>query len=195
MCPHIAQEQLVEGNKRFAQGKSIHPNLGEELRSSLVKAQKPFAAILSCSDSRVPIEIIFDVGLGDLFVVRTAGHVLSKEVVGSLEYAVRSLGVKFIMILGHDNCGAIQTALDIYKTGSYDKASKNIQSILDHIYPALKNLNDENDLNLAIKLNIRHQLEDLLKKDPYLTKKIKSKELIVVGAKYCLETGLIEVFE
>lgn len=195
MCPHIAQEKLVEGNKRFAQGKSIHPNLGDELRNSLVKAQKPFAAILSCSDSRVPIEIIFDVGLGDLFVVRTAGHVLSKEVVGSLEYAVRSLGVKFIMILGHDNCGAIQTALDFYKSGTYDDASKNIQSILDHIYPALKNLDDENDINLAVKLNIKYQMEDLLRKDPYLTKKIQTGELIVVGAKYCLETGLIEVFE
>lgn len=195
MCPHIALEQLIEGNKRFAQGKSSHPNLGEELRNSLVKAQKPFAAILSCSDSRVPIEIIFDVGLGDLFVVRTAGHVLSREVVGSLEYAVRSLDVKFIMILGHDNCGAIQTALDIYKSGSYDEASKNIQSILDHIYPALKNLDDENDLNLAIKLNIRHQLEDLIKKDSYLAKKIKTGELIIAGGKYCLETGLIEVFE
>lgn len=195
MCPHIAQEKLVEGNKRFATGKSIHPNLGDELRNSLVNAQKPFAAILSCSDSRVPIEIIFDVGLGDLFVVRTAGHVLSKEVVGSLEYAVRSLDVKFIMILGHDNCGAIGTALDIYRAGSYDEASKNIQSILDHIYPALKNLDDENDINLAVKLNIKHQMEDLLRKDPYLTKKIKTGELIVVGAKYCLETGLIEVFE
>lgn len=195
MCPHIAQEKLVEGNKRFAQGKSIHPNLGDELRNSLVKAQKPFAAILSCSDSRVPIEIIFDVGLGDLFVVRTAGHVLSKEVVGSLEYAVRSLDVKFIMILGHDNCGAIQTALDIYKAGSYDEASKNIQSILDHIYPALKNLDDENDINLAVKFNIKYQMEDLLRKDPYLTQKIQTGELIVVGAKYCLETGLIEVYE
>lgn len=195
MCPHIAQEKLVEGNKRFAQGKSIHPNLGEELRNALVNEQTPFAAVLSCADSRVPVEIIFDVGLGDLFVVRTAGHVLSKEVVGSLEYAVRSLGVKFIMILGHDNCGAINTALDIYKSGKYAEASKNIQSILDHIYPALKDLDNENDLNLAVKLNIRYQLQDLLKKDPYLSKKIQSGELIVVGAKYCLETGLIEVFE
>lgn len=195
MCPHIALEKLIEGNKRFAQNKSIHPNLGEELRNALVSAQKPFAAILSCSDSRVPIEIIFDVGLGDLFVVRTAGHVLSKEVLGSLEYAVKSLDVKFIMILGHDNCGAIQTALDIYKTGSYEDASKNIQSILDHINPALKNLDDDNNLNLAVKLNIQYQLEDLLKKDTFLADKIKTGEIIISGAKYCLETGLIEVFE
>lgn len=193
MCPHIALEKLLEGNKRFAQNKSIHPNLGDELRNSLVNTQKPFAAILSCSDSRVPIEIIFDVGLGDLFVVRTAGHVLSKEVLGSLEYAVKNLDVKFIMILGHDNCGAIGTALDIYKAGKYDESSKNLQSILDHIYPALKNLDDENDVNMAVKLNIQHQLEDLLKKDTFLAKKIKTGELIIVGAKYCLETGLIEV--
>lgn len=195
MCPNETLEKLIEGNKRFAQNKSIHPNLGNELRNALVSRQMPFAAILSCSDSRVPVEIIFDAGLGDLFVVRTAGHVLSNEVIGSLEYAVKSLGVKLIMILGHENCGAVSTALEAYQNKSYNEFSPNLQSILNHIYPAIEKTKGEDLLNCAVKSNIFYQVEDLINKDDYIAKKIKSGEVNVIGAIYSLQTGLIEVLK
>lgn len=198
MCPNQTLQRLVDGNKRFAQGESIHPNLGIELRNALIKEQKPYAAILSCSDSRVPIEIIFDVGLGELFVVRSAGHVLSKEALGSLEYAVGELGVKLIMILGHGNCGAVKSALNYYDTNQYENLSPNIQAILNHIYPVFENLEQPEEMDIltaAIRANIKYQVDDLINTDSYLAKKIKDKELIIVGAKYCLASGLIEVFE
>lgn len=201
MCPNETLDKLIDGNRRFAQNKSIHPNLGDELRGSLIKEQKPFAALLACSDSRVPVEIIFDAGLGDLFVVRSAGHVLSKEALGSLEYAVKTLGVNLIMILGHENCGAINAALEIYDSGKIDEVSENMQALLSHIYPAIKNVKrddsnkNESFLNSAVRSNIYYQLEDLINKNGYLAKKIKDKELMLVGAKYSLTTGFVEILQ
>lgn len=197
LAPKEALNKLIEGNKRFAEDKSIHPNRCDETKSALIKEQKPFAAVLSCSDSRVPIEIIFDAGLGDIFAVRTAGHVLSKEVMGSLEYAVRTIGVKLIMILGHANCGAIRAAIDTYENKSYDLLSENLQSILNHIYPAIDKVKDscakEDFLEEAINSNIQYQVEDLLKKDTYIKEKAQSGEIVIVGAKYSLATGRVEV--
>lgn len=196
ISPNEALEKLIEGNLRFAQNKSIHPNLGNEWRNALLNKQKPFAAVLSCSDSRVPVEIIFDVGIGDVFVIRTAGHVLSKEVLGSLEYAINNLGVKLIMIMGHDNCGAVKSALEIYSADKYHEFSENFQSLLGHIYPAFDELDFENKENLlkeAVESNVNYQLCDLVKKDAYLAKKIDEKEIMLVGAIYRLGTGLIEV--
>ena len=197
LSPDKALIRLMDGNKRFANGESIHPNLGKELRESLINDQKPYAAIVACSDSRVPIEIIFDAGLGDLFVIRTAGHVPSKESLGSLEYAVKELGVKLVMILGHDNCGAVKTAMKVYETQSFDELSENLQTLLSHIYPVLDNLDlsCSDALDKAVDANIRYQIADLLKRDPYLEEKVKQKEIILVGAKYNLNNGEIEVFE
>ncbi len=196
ISPKEALKKLIDGNKRFAQNKSLHPNLGNELRNALLNGQKPFAAVLSCSDSRVPVEIIFDVGVGDIFVIRTAGHVLSKEVLGSLEYATNSLGVKLIMIMGHDNCGAVKSALEIYSEDKYHEFSDNLQSLLGHIYPAFDNLDFKSNDNLlqdAVESNVNYQLSDLVKKDAYLAKKINEKKIKLVGAIYRLDTGLIEV--
>lgn len=192
---HKSLERLIEGNKRFAKGDSIHPNLGTELRSSLINKQKPFAAIVACSDSRVPVEIIFDAGIGDLFVIRSAGHVISKETLGSLEYAIDSLGIKFIMILGHDNCGAVKSALETYK--EKEKLSDNLNTLLGHIYPVFDKLDIQSEciLDNAVKSNIKYQVEDLLKRDNYLADKVKHDELLIVGAKYSFETGLIDIFE
>jgi len=194
---HKSLKNLIEGNKRFAEGKSIHPNRGEELRSALLDGQNPYAIVISCSDSRVPVEIIFDVGLGDIFVIRTAGHVLSKETMGSLEYAVYELGVKFVMILGHDNCGAVNSALTAYKSKQYEELSPNLQALLNHIYPVFEKIDVscETALEDAIKLNIQYQVEDLLKKDVYLAKKVKENKIMVIGAKYSLDSGLIEIIE
>jgi len=195
ISPQEALNRLTEGNKRFAENKSIHPNRCDETKNTLLKQQKPFVAVLSCSDSRVPIEIIFDAGLGDIFAVRTAGHVLSKEVMGSLEYAIKTLGVKLIMILGHENCGAIKTAVETYQNKSYDELSENMQSIMNHIYPALKDVTfeSESSLDLAIKSNIAYQVEDLIKKDAYIHQKVQGGEIMLIGAEYSLATGKVQL--
>jgi len=197
ISPQEALKKLIEGNERFYKGKSIHPNRCEETKNALLKQQKPFVAVLSCSDSRVPIEIIFDAGLGDIFAVRTAGHVLSKEVMGSLEYAVKTLGVKLVIILGHENCGAIKAAVETHKNKNYNELSENLQSILNHIYPAIEKLpnSDEECLDDIIKSNINYQVEDLIKKDEYLSKKIQAKEIMLLGAEYSLSTGKVTFFE
>lgn len=188
--------KLIEGNKRFAAGKSIHPNLGNELRDSLLDGQKPFAAVLACSDSRVPVEIIFDVGLGDLFVIRTAGHVLSDEVLGSLEYAI-GLGVKLIVVLGHDNCGAVTTALKSFNAQDSKNLTDNLNTLLGHIYPVLKSIDADSEkaLDSAIISNIKYQVKTLREKDKFIDQKIKDENILLLGAKYCLKTGLIEFFK
>lgn len=195
ISPKVALERLIEGNERFSKNESLHPNRCDETKNALIKQQKPFAAVLSCSDSRVPIEIIFDAGLGDIFAVRTAGHVLSKEVIGSLEYAVKYVGVKLIIILGHENCGAIKTALDTYQNKNYDELSENLQSILNHIYPAFDKMScdceDDKLLDTAVKSNIHYQVEDLIKKDLYIAEKVQNEELMVTGAIYSLSTGKV----
>lgn len=195
LSPKEAITKLIEGNERFAQNKSIHPNRFEETKKVLINQQKPFAAVLSCSDSRVPIEIIFDAGLGDIFAVRTAGHVLSKEVMGSLEYAVKSLGVKLVVVLGHENCGAIATAVETYHNKSYDQLSENLQSIMNHIYPAIDKIDCgcKDLLNQAVKSNITYQVEDLMSKDEYIAQKFKNGEIMVVGAEYSLATGKVQL--
>lgn len=197
ISPDKALEKLLEGNKRFAQGESIHPNLGKELRESLMSEQKPYAAIIACSDSRVPVEIIFDAGVGDLFVIRTAGHVPSRESLGSLEYAVRHLGVKLVVILGHENCGAVKSAIQVHETEKYEDLSENLQVLLSHIYPVLDNLDLSTPMCLekAIDENIKYQVQDLLDRDEYLAEKMEKKEILIIGAKYYFNSGIIEVFK
>ena len=197
MSPEKALKMLKDGNERFWKGDSIHPNRSAELRGELLNEQKPFAVVIACSDSRVPVEIIFDVGLGDLFVIRTAGHVLSKESMGSLEYAVQSLGVKLVLILGHDNCGAVESAMEAYKTRDSQEVSENLQALLSHIYPVFEKIDLENNCALdgAIVENIHYQIEDLKQKDAYIAQKVKNGELNVVGAKYSLCTGMIEFYD
>lgn len=193
MLPQKALEKLIAGNERFAGNKSAHSNRCKETREILLKRQKPFAAVLACSDSRVPVEIVFDAGLGDIFTVRTAGHVLSKEILGSLEYAVKVLGVKLIVILGHENCGAIKTAIETPKDNK--EISENFKAIMEHIYPAIENAgcdkSHKNFLHRAVIANINYQLGDLLKKDEYLAKKTAEGEIMLKGALYNLATGKV----
>jgi len=197
ISPQEALKKLVDGNERFATGNSTHPNRCDETKNALLKEQKPFVAVLACSDSRVPVEIIFDAGLGDIFAVRTAGHVLSREVMGSLEYAVKSLGVKLVMILGHENCGAVNTAIQTYQNKSYDDLSENLQSIMNHIYPAIEKVECDNDdfLNSSVKSNIYYQLEDLIKKDSYIKQQSENGKIAVVGAMYSLTTGKVKILQ
>jgi len=197
ISPQEALKKLVDGNERFATGNSTHPNRYDETKNALLKEQKPFVAVLACSDSRVPVEIIFDAGLGDIFAVRTAGHVLSKEVIGSLEYAVKSLGVKLIMILGHENCGAVDTAIQSYQNNLHNELSENLQSIMNHIYPAIETVDCDNGdfLNSSVRSNIYYQLQDLIGKDAYIKTEIENGKIAIAGAMYSLATGKVEILK
>ena len=197
ISPQEALKKIIEGNERFYTGNSVHPNRCDETKNTLLKEQKPFVAVLSCSDSRVPVEIILDAGLGDVFAVRTAGHVLSKEVMGSLEYAVKQLGVKLVLILGHENCGAVKTAVQVYNSQAGEELSENLQSIMSHIYPAIENVEEgaEDFVNSAVRCNILYQLQDLIKKDSYIDEKVKAGEIALVGAMYSLATGKVEIIQ
>ena len=198
--PEKALEILLEGNKRFVNGASIHPNRCEETRKNLESAQNPYAVILSCSDSRVPVEIIFDVGFGEVFVVRTAGHTLSQEVMGSIEYAVQELGVKLVMILGHNNCGAVKSAVKTYSDEDL-RGAGNVQSILEHIYPAVKktcsccDIESNNFIDEAVKSNVRYQVSELIKKDRYIAALLKFDQIKVVGAYYDIAASTIELLD
>lgn len=184
--------RLLEGNKRYVSGNSLYENQDENARKQLANLQKPYAIVLTCSDSRVPPELIFDAGLGELFVIRTAGHVLSDDVVGSIEYAMRNLEVKFLMILGHTNCGGVQTAVNTYKNDAYEKLTPSLKAVVDHIHPSLHNM-EGCDMNTIIKNHILFQFDDILKKDEYISSKLSSNEVALCGAIYHLECGNVEV--
>ena len=198
--PDDALERLLEGNKRFVSGASVHPNRCEETRKNLESAQKPYAVILSCSDSRVPVEIIFDVGFGEVFVVRTAGHTLSQDVMGSIEYAVQELGVQLVMILGHNNCGAVKSAVKTYSDED-SRGAGNVQAILDHIYPAVKktcsccDAGSKDFIDKAVKENVRYQVSELIKKDRYIAALLKFNQIKVVGAYYDIAASTIELLD
>ena len=194
MKPQEALKILLNGNERFAAHKSVHPNRCDETRASLLSAQNPFAVVVSCSDSRVPVEIIFDVGLGDVFAVRTAGHVLSPEVLGSIEYAVKHLKCPLVMILGHTDCGAVQAAANAF-FGEKQIESENLKALLSHLFPALEKIpeNEQNNLDSAVLENVKYQVEDLKNKDLYLSEKLKNGEIILAGAVYDLNSGKVSL--
>lgn len=198
--PEAALQRLMDGNKRFLNNQSQHPNRCEETRKALLEGQKPYAVVLSCSDSRVPVEIIFDAGFGELFVVRTAGHTLSEEVVGSIEYAVQALDVKLVMILGHSKCGAVQSAISYSKKKDLDGESDNLKLILEHIQPAIEKTascceSDECYLDEVIKSNVKYQVSQLIKKDRYIAALLKLNAIKVVAANYNMETAEVELLD
>lgn len=183
-----AVARLQEGNKRFADGKNVHPNQGAARRSEVFEAQAPFAAILGCSDSRVPLEVIFDQGIGDLFVIRVAGNVADDIVSASIEYAAEHLHVPLVVVLGHQNCGAVQAAV---KGGH---VPGHIPSLLDALQPAVekgKAQSGDDLVDQAVRANIR-LTADAIRDSGLLSKMVKDGELEVVGAYYSLETGRVE---
>lgn len=179
--------RLMAGNARFVAGKSVHANQDRARLTEVAKGQKPFAMILSCADSRVPPEILFDQGLGDLFVVRVAGNIADSHALGSLEYGAQVLGARFLMVLGHEYCGAVDAAV---KGGH---AGGNIDSIIDVIAPAASRAKADPDktdlLNKAITENVREVLSAINKRSPALTAMAAKGELKIVGARYDLDSG------
>jgi carbonic anhydrase len=186
VAPSEAISKLKEGNGRYTSGNLQHPGQTTERRAELTKSQHPFATILGCSDSRVPPEIAFDQGLGDLFVVRVAGNVINDEGLGSIEYAVDHLGSRLIVVLGHQRCGAVQAARETI--AAKGKAPGHIQSLVTAIKPAVETTAHD-DLDATIKANVKHVVDALRSSTPILKAKVDSGEVQVVGAYYSLDTG------
>jgi carbonic anhydrase len=181
-----AFNELVQGNKRFATQKTKGANRGIYRLREVAQGQKPFAAILGCADSRVPSEIIFDQGLGDLFVVRVAGNVATPEEIGSLEYGTLVLGAKVLLVLGHERCGAVKAAID------NKPVPGKIGTILEQIQPAVASTSNQSpdQLKDATIANIKNQIA-ILKNSSVIADLIKTKKLQIVGGFYDLDTGLM----
>lgn len=197
-----ALEKLREGNRRFVNDEVSEETLASrEHRAGAAEPQSPFAIILACSDSRVPTELIFDRGIGDLFVIRVAGNIVAPSQVGSIEFAAKQFGTRLVVVLGHSNCGAIIATLQELGLKESHR-SPNLRAIVDRIRPAiepmLKNLNDVEDkavVDECVRANVRASVEQLRHGSLILEQLIDSGDLSVVGAEYSIETGNIEFFE
>lgn len=197
-----ALQQLKEGNARFVDHQSKHdPASHDAQRAQTSDGQKPFAVILGCSDSRVPVEIIFDQSMGDLFVIRVAGNVVANSQVGSVEFSVASFGTPLVVVLGHTTCGAISaTVNELLKPGG--EYSPGLRSIVERIEPAIKELvetdlkDDHPKLCLhAMRANVRASANALKHSSKILEDRVESGELKIVGAEYDLATGQVHFFE
>src|SRR3989440_11733163 len=188
VAPAEAISKLKEGNGRYTSGNLQHPGQTTERRTELSKSQHPFAVIVSCSDSRVPPEIVFDQGLGDLFIFRVAGNVIDDHGVGSVEYAVDHLVVRLIVVLGHQRCGAVKAAKETIAAKT--KAPAHIQSLVTAIQPAVE-ATVKDDLEATVEANIKNVTQALRSSVPILKPKVDSGELNVVGAYYSLDTGSV----
>jgi len=197
-----ALERLREGNRRFAAGvRSLDTLTSQTRRSEFLAGQKPFAVILGCSDSRVPVELIFDQGLGDLFVIRVAGNIVAASQIGSVEFAAAQFATPLVVVLGHTRCGAVQATLDELRRPS-ENQSRNLRSIVDRIRPAVEGLlatelshDGEALARQAVRANVRVSANFLRHGSPILEELIEGDRLLVVGAEYALETGRVEFFD
>ena len=197
-----ALERLRDGNRRF-----ISDEVSEEVsairkhRAGAAAPQSPFAIILACSDSRVPTELIFDQGIGDLFVIRVAGNIVAPSQIGSIEYAAKQFGTRLVIVLGHSNCGAIIATLRELALKESHR-SPNLRAIVDRIRPALDSVleeyydvEDEAVIASCVRANIQASVDGLQHGSLILEQLIEAKELNIIGAEYSIETGYIDFFE
>lgn len=198
-----ALQRLIEGNRRFVtdirHGRSAAG--AQARRNELVAGQEPFAIILGCSDSRVPAEIVFDQHLGDLFVIRVAGNIVAPSQVGSVEFAADRYHTRLVVVLGHSMCGAVQATLEELERPTENR-SPNLRSIVDRIRPSVEGLLDtvsspdrERLMRQAVRANIRASADHLRHGSQLLEKLIQDEGLMVVGAEYSLETGVVDFFD
>lgn len=185
--PLEALGRLTEGNRRFANGKSLSANRDLSRVKAIATRQTPFAAFLGCADSRVPIEFVFDQGFGDLFVTRIAGNIASSENIGSLEFGTQVLGAKVLYVLGHSSCGAVAATMQGREVPGQ------ISGLFQYIRPAVKAA--KGDLDKAVRENVRNQATLLAEASPVISRMIQKNELIVAGGVYDLETGLVSPVE
>lgn len=197
-----ALERLREGNRRFAEDHAERSALDDRMRrSEVVEGQEPFAIVLGCSDSRVPAEIVFDQGVGDLFVIRVAGNIVAPSQVGSVEFAAERFGTRLVVVLGHSGCGAVQATLEELERPTQGR-SPNLRSIVDQIRPSVETLLEtelredrEALLGHAVRANIRAAATHLRHGSRILEELIRSNGLLIVGAEYSLETGVVDFFD
>lgn len=184
-----AIKKLMQGNERFVKLKEKHPDVSKKRRHEMLKGQHPFVVILSCSDSRVPPELIFDQGLGDIFEIRNAGNVLDEHVIGSIEYAVMHCGVRLIVIMGHQDCGAIAATL------SGKSETKYIKSLEDSIQPAVEDCQKQGlevNSDNVVKAHVMQDIEELMTQDTDLVKYMKKNKVQIIPAYYHLDTGKVD---
>ncbi len=186
--PDAALQKLMQGNQRFVQHQPQYPDQSALRLQEVAQAQHPFATILSCADSRVPAEIVFDQGIGDIFDVRIAGNIATSEAIGSIEYAVVLLGSPLLMVMGHERCGAVTAAVQnqslLGDIGTFVKAIK----------PAVEKVKDQSGdaVENAVVANVQYQLERL-KRSQLLTEQVRSGKLKIVGGRYDLDTGKVSI--
>jgi carbonic anhydrase len=196
---HEALERLREGNRRFVNGvRHADTTLDQSRLGGLAQEQKPFAIILGCSDSRVPAEIVFDQGLGDLFVIRVAGNIVARSQVGSIEFAAERFGTRLVVVLGHSRCGAILATLEELRRPT-ESQSHNLQSIVERVRPSVErllttDLRHEEDLLVgeAVRANVASSVDHLRHGSQILVQLIRNEGLQIIGAEYSLETGEVE---
>jgi carbonic anhydrase len=198
-----ALERLIEGNRRFVSAvQSTDPLTSQARRVELATVgQNPFAIILGCSDSRVPAELVFDQGLGDLFVIRVAGNIVAASQVGSVEFAAARFGTPLVVVLGHSQCGAITATLEELQQPN-ESQSRNLRSIVDRVRPSVEPLLETDLVNhpdvlfqKAVRANIRASANHLRHGSDVLEQLIQQNGLLVVGAEYSLETGVVDFFD
>lgn len=190
--PEAAYLAIMEGNRRFISGSPSHPRQDVEHRSEIAERQTPFAALFGCSDSRLAAEIIFDVGLGDLFVVRNAGQVIAETILGSLEYAVEVLKVPLIIVLGHDECGAIRATMDS-ESGELQTRGEFIQNLVGRIQPTVDEARSlgKHSIDEITELHVRDTVEELIGRSNLVERAVSEGKLAVVGATYRLALGQV----
>ena len=197
-----ALERLREGNRRFAEDvRSRDVLTGHARRAELTNGQHPFAAVIGCSDSRVPVELVFDQGLGDLFVIRVAGNIVAPSQIGSVEFAAEQFGTRLVVVLGHSQCGAIAATLQQLRLPVAHQ-SPNLRSIVDRVRPSIEGLletelrDDPAALaHYAVRANIRASANQLRNGSTVIERLIHDDGLLVVGAEYSLETGIADFFD
>jgi carbonic anhydrase len=197
--PEAAKQRLIEGNRRFRDGTPA--SLGRSWDPTLANAeQRPFAIVLGCSDARTPVEIVFDQGYGDLFVVRAAGNIVAPSIVGSIEFAASQFGTRLVVVMGHSRCGAVTATLTALAAGNASSASRNIRSITDRIAPHVEHLarttTDHTEIiPLAVKANVSNSVDFLRHGSRMLEELVLAGRVVVTGAVYELETGTVRFFE
>lgn len=197
-----ALTRLIEGNRRFvSEVRGSDADASQARRSKLTTGQEPFAIILGCSDSRVPAEIVFDQGLGDLFVIRVAGNIVAPSQIGSVEFAAARFGTRLVVVLGHSQCGAILATLDELQQ-PMENQSRNLRAIVDRVRPSVEGLlatelrHDPDALvHSAVRANVRASVNQLRHGSEVLEQLIENEGLLVVGAEYSLDTGLVDFFD
>jgi carbonic anhydrase len=197
-----ALQRLRDGNRRFVDNnRSSESIITPGRRAELTAGQEPFAAILGCSDSRVPVEIVFDQGLGDLFVIRVAGNIVAPSQVGSVEFVAERFKTRLVVVLGHSNCGVIQATLEQLQSPTGIR-SRNVHSIVSRVRPSVEGLLEtglryDHDalVHHAVRANVRASADHLRHGSPVIEELIQTQGLVVVGAEYSLETGIVDFFD